>query len=111
MKNKIIIMAAIAGIMAFMNIKLFSYDFTTYRNLDNVSRVDNSETYYEEEEVVEESVEQVDGVGEVAKKYICKYVWKVVCAFVCMGPDHQTYVDCHQECTRTLVNKSCKPYV
>jgi len=100
----------------FINTSVFSYDLL--KSSDTCKNSGNTETYtyYEEEEVVEESSAPV-GTGEAingetsVKKYICKYVWKVVCVVVCMGPDHQTYTDCYQECKRTLVNKSCRPYV
>ena len=116
MKNKKVVVATIVGGIMFINISMFSYDLIKGGGICKNSG--NTETYYEEEEVVEESgnsggTQQVSNgeTSNTVKKYICKYLWKVVCAFVCMGPDHQTYTDCHQECTRTLVNKSCRPYV
>jgi hypothetical protein len=113
--KKVIVTTMVGGII-LINTSVFSYDLL--KSSDMCKNFGNTETYtyYEEEEVVEENSVSV-GTGEAingetsVKKYICKYVWKVVCVVVCMGPDHQTYTDCHQECMRTLVNKSCRPYV
>jgi len=103
--NKVKLVFLVIGIITLWNIRLFSSD--VIMNDIGFTKGD-TETYYEEEEVVEESV---GATGETVKKYICKYVWKVTCTIICMGPDHQTYNDCHEECRRTLVNKSCRPYV
>jgi hypothetical protein len=113
--KKVIVTTMVGGII-LINTSVFSYDLGKSSGICKNSG--NTETYYEEEEVVEESgnyggTQQVSNgeTSNTVKKYICKYLWKVVCVIVCMGPDHQTYTDCHQECRRILVNKSCRPYV